>query len=392
MSPPDGRARGPDPAPYFLLAASLVFAACVAWWSARSAIVAAVFGLSDAMLAVAGWSTDRLDPLRAQIAGTDPADPAVTPPRLWRLLSLAGGPWAWPAAALLCACAVACFRKAGARRFTRDLDLDGLLREQAEAFPTGAPFAVRRLGLAEPRAGGPPRPLDPALHPAEWVDRFARGTDGRYCDAAAQAALAAQLGPLWPGDARRAPPVHRVLFAAFALHASRETTAALDLLGAAARALPGPTPGEGPAGPDAPLPLDPAVVAAADEVLADPDVRLPCEAVSRRHAFAAPALMSVLCRARLRAGVLNPGLFAWARLVDRQLFMALDALGVPVAGVAWHRGPAPAPLAEGAAARDHWARELEAGRPLPLPAVDGALAAVRAAAAHAAGAGKEEGA
>lgn len=385
MTPPDGRPRGPDPVPELLLAGSLILVACVAWWIARPAIVGAVFGLADAMLAGAGWFTARFEPLRAQIAGTDPGDPAVTPSRLWRLLSLAGGPWAWPAAALLGACAVACFRKAGARRFTRDLDLDGLLREQAEAFPTGAPFAARKLGLVEPRPDGPPRPLDPALHLPEWVDRFARGADGRYCDAMAQVALAAQLGPLRPCDTRRARPIHRVLFAAFALHAARETAAALDLLGAAARALPGPAPGEDPAGPDAPLPLDPAVVALADEVLADPDVRLPCEAVARRHAFAAPALMSVLCHARLRAGVLNPGLFAWTRLVDRPLFMALDSLGVPVAGIPWHRGPAPAPLVEGAAARDHWARELEAGRPLSLPAVGSALAAVRSAAGQDAG-------
>jgi hypothetical protein len=90
----------------------------------------------------------------------------------------------------------------------------------------------------------------------------------------------------------------------------------------------------------------------------------------------------VLCHARLRAGVFNPGLFHWALFADRALFMALDTLGAPVPGVAWQRGPMPAPLAEGAAARDHWARELEAGRPLPLPAVDGARAAVRAVARH----------
>ena len=38
---------------------------------------ALIGGIIGAMLAAAGWCTDRLDPLRAQIATTDPADPAV---------------------------------------------------------------------------------------------------------------------------------------------------------------------------------------------------------------------------------------------------------------------------------------------------------------------------
>jgi intracellular multiplication protein IcmP len=389
---PEQRPRGPGAAlGLAMLLGAFVFAAFTLWSLARPAIVAVVFAVSDAMLAATGLFSDHLEPLRAQIAGTDPADPAVTPLRLWRLLWLAGGPWAWLGAVLLAGSAVACFRKAEARAFRRDMDLDALFEEQARTFPTGAPFAARRLGLVEPKRQSPARPLDPSLHLSEWIALFAHDADDRVSEAVAAASLAAQLGPLW-GGARSAPPVHRVLFAAFALHAAREQEHALGLLGDGARSLPRPPAGEGRAGPEGPLPLSAHAVTKADEILLDPDVRLPCEAVARAHAYAVPALMSVLCHARLRGGVLNPGLFAWVRLVDRPLFMALDTLGAPIPGVPWQRGPAPAPLAEGMGARDHWARELEAGGALVLPAVDAALAAVRAAVMHDARVpGKEDG-
>lgn len=378
---PDQRRPGADPM-WLVFAASLVLSAVLLWWFARPAIVAAVFAIADALLAVHGWFSPQLEPLRAQIGATHPADPSVTVSRLWRLLSLAGGPWAWPAAALLGACAVAAYRKVGTRRFTRDLSLNDLLREHAKIFPNTAAFAARtRLGLAEPRSHLPPRPLDPALHVAEWADRFAKDRNGRYCDDMAQAALAAQLGPLWSG-VRQAPPVCRVLFATFALQAVREPAEALAMLGKASSSLSTAAAKEAASGPEAPLPLDAAVVAEADAILLDPDLRLLCEAVAKRHAYTVPALMSVLCHARLRGGVLNPGLFAWVRLVDRSLFLALDSLGAPTPATPWQRGPMPAPLIEGVGARDHWARELEAG-PIVMPQVSGALAAVRAAAEYA---------
>ena len=54
-----------------------------------------------------------------------------------------------------------------------------------------------------------------------------------------------------------------------------------------------------------------------------------CEAVADRHAYTAPALMSVLTLARAEAGVLAPAQFAFLKLVDRPLWYALHSLGFP---------------------------------------------------------------
>lgn len=369
-----------------LVLALLAFGVWLAWTAFRPQVASAVLGVQHALVDLAGLVTDRFDLLDRQLAAADPADPSITAGRLYRLAHNVGAFYRVPAALLLAAFGVLCFQRAGATRFQRDFDLPGLMREQARTFRFTAPFARRTLRPVAPALGSP-RPMDPALHAPEWEARFARGADGGFDGSAARTALAAHLGPLWEGPDKAAPHV-RCLFAAFALHAARRREEARDLLGDMAESLPR-DPDEGPAGPLAPLAFSAEAVAKADAWLRHPDIARPCAKLAAMHGFTGPAMMSVLCFARERAGVLNPGMFAFLQFVDRPLFMALDALGFPVPGADWHRGPMPTPAVEALGAREHWAAEREAGGALRLPMVEAAAAAVRAAAGHDAGARRE---
>jgi intracellular multiplication protein IcmP len=97
--------------------------------------------------------------------------------------------------------------------------------------------------------------------------------------------------------------------------------------------------------------------------------------VASRHGFTTPALMSVLCEARRKAGVLPPAQFKSVKFVDRRLWYALHSLGFPSDTAA----PMPNPRVEAIGARDHWAAECQAGRPLLVPTIDHAVLAIRAA-------------
>ena len=89
--------------------------------------------------------------------------------------------------------------------------------------------------------------------------------------------------------------------------------------------------------------------------------------------------MSLLNESRLAAGVLAPAQFAWLKLVDRPLWYALHSLGFETEG--FGRYLHPNPRVEAAGARDHWAAERIAKRPLARPDIERALEAVRAASA-----------
>ena len=91
-------------------------------------------------------------------------------------------------------------------------------------FRTISAHVGRRLGL-DGIADGEPRAADPSLHDHEWIERFASGPDG-FDQGAARRELARQLGPRWTGYANAEPHV-RCLFAAFALHASRDRDGAI---------------------------------------------------------------------------------------------------------------------------------------------------------------------
>lgn len=344
------------------------------WFLFRSQLTAVALSVGLGMAEFASVFTSRYDTLIPQLEDANPADASITFGRLWRMLTNIGAFYSIPVAIGALGLAIAVSRKVTNARWSKELDLNGLVAEQARTFRFNAPFVGREVKPVEP-AEGPPRPLDPALHAPEWVRRFGRDERGNFNEWVAHASLAAQLGRVWEGPEAASPHV-RCMFVAFALHAARRREDARDLLGDLAESLPR-DPAEGAAGPAQYIAFSEDAVRSVDEMLMDPDFRA-CRAVARKHGFTAPAMMSVLTYARERAGVLNPGQFAFLQFVDRPLFMALNTLGFPTTNAAWHRGPAPTPTVEGIGARDHWQHELEAGCPLLVPMVRNALASIRA--------------
>ncbi len=90
--------------------------------------------------------------------------------------------------------------------------------------------------------------------------------------------------------------------------------------------------------------------------------------------------MSLLNEARIQAGVLAPGQFAWLKLVDRPLWYALHSLGFESEG--FDRYQHPNPRVEAAGARDHWAVERLLGERVIEPSVDRAVETLRRIAAQ----------
>jgi intracellular multiplication protein IcmP len=340
------------------------------WYKYHAQIAAAVMAAQHWQMVQFSTFTDSYADLDRQVLATDPA--GVRFAALFRLCRNVGSFLRWPAVALTGVLALLCLVRAAPGQFTRNLDLDGLMRTQAVMFRSVKPFVGRGLGLV-PAADGKPRPADPALHLREWVARHATAPDGRFNYDAGRAELARQLGPVWNGAAQAAPHV-RCLFAAFVLHAGRQREEAIALLGDMTESLP-VNPGDGPAGPATPLQVGSRAVDRADDVLLDAELVAPCAALAGRHGHTAPALMSVLLHARAQAGVLAPGQFAYLKLVDRPLWYALHSLGFPS-----ERGsaaPMPNPRIEALGSRDHWAAECALRRPLRVPALDAAMDTIR---------------
>lgn len=379
----NNESRGPAPDEALIIIGGVLLflgaGAFAAWWFCRDEIITAVLALQHWMMAPAHLVTDAYRNLDHQVLTADPSNPDIGPGDLWQLAHDVGRFWRWPASLLLLTLAGLCARQARGR-YKRDFDLRGLMREQAAHFRTIKPFLSRQLGPVAP-AEGEPRPVDPALHAGEWAGRFARTPEGQFSEAGARSALTRQLGPLWAGYQAAQPHV-RTMFAILALFAARRREEAMDLLGDLAEAVP-PGQDEGPEGPAHALAVPASVAIAADGWMWDPEIADPAERLAAGHAYTHTALMSLLCHARERSGVFNPGLFAFVQLIDRPLYMALDSLGAPTPGQPWHRSAAQAPYAEALGAREHWSTEREVGQPVYVPVVGMATNAIRAAVADA---------
>lgn len=349
------------------------FGGWMLWRNAHGAISAAALAVAHRQMQVIALFTDRFALADAQVQAADPE--TVTFSQLTGLFRDIGRFFRIPAAMLVSSLGVLCFLRAAPARFCRALDLDGLIREQARSFRFIAAFVSRRLRLA-PIGPGEPRPCEPALHVREWVARCATAKDGRFDETRARTELRRQLGGLWRGLDHAEAPV-RCMLAVSALHAAQKREEAIRLLGDLAESL-SLEPQEGRSGPAKPLAFPAAVVTQADYWLAQDEVGPPALALAARHGFATPALMSVLTYARLRGGVLAPAQFAFLKLVDRRLWYALHSLGFPADAPG--QQPHPNPRVEAIGARDHWAAELAVGARLVAPAIDRAVAVIRAAA------------
>lgn len=372
-SPPPPRGRSWPSGDDTLFVAVIVIAAALGLmgymaWTRNHAEISRGFALlAHWHIQLIQYVTDEYDSLDRQLLNADYR--RVTLEGIYAAAASIGSWFRKPVAVLLGVLAVACFVRSPSARYRRRFDLDGLIAEQAKSFRTIAAFAARRLRLRDLRSGDP-RPADPALQPQEWLDRHAL-RNGAVNAAALRAGLVRQLGGRWAGPEQAAPHV-RVLFAAFALHGDQRQEEALALLGELSEAL-RPSGREAETGPDAPLRVTGPVVARADAVIAGSAAAV---AQAARHAFTAPALMTVLLEARRAGGVLAPAAFNAVKLVDRPLWYALHSLGFP--SEAHGRTQHPNAAVEALGARDHWAVENNAGRPVVTPSVERAAAALLA--------------
>ncbi len=384
------------------LACCCVFAILL-WNGYHAAISAAVMVLHHHEIGFIRHFTSRYDLADRQMAQAAPN--GVTLHDLYGIARDVGGFFRVPAAILMLVLAVACMLRAAPSRYCRAFDLDGLIREQAISFRTTAAFVDRHLRLVPPLSGASlpspgappplafhrlspteplpapssaePRPADYALTPEEWIARFATGRDGGFDEAAARQNLILQLGPPWRGIDQASPQV-RCLLAVFALQLAAQRAEALTLLGDLSAGL-GTRGEDKPEGPETSLSLPDSVVAQADAILRDRALLTPALAVMQRPAYTHTALMAVLNAARLQAGVLASGQFAWLKLVDRRLWYALHSLGFETEG--FGRYLHPNPRVEALGARDHWAAERIAGVPIVEPDIARAMDALRRVAA-----------
>ena len=355
---------------FTVILVAIGFGGYEAWANCHAEISAGFAVFAHWQVVAIGWFTPVLHPLDVQLRSAEPS--TVTIHQILDVSGLIGLCLRVPAIALLGALGVLCLTRAAPSRFTRSFDLDRLIVEQAQSFRAVAAYARRRLKLVSLQDDV--RPLDPALHVQEWVARFARSASGGFDSSAASTALGQQLGKPWTG-VERADGHVRVLFAAFALHLAQKRPEAQDLLGAFSEAL-GQGDRKGKAGPPSSLAVPADLVRRANGVLRDAALRKRAEAIADRHAFTTPALMTLLIEARRVAGVLAPAQFLVLKLVDRPLWYALHSLGFEGDGPGQNTHPNP--RVEAIGARDHWAAERVAGRPLSQPSIARALASVRA--------------
>jgi intracellular multiplication protein IcmP len=376
MAPPRGSGAWPssDDYTWFSLAiivCGLVFGGYLLWQFEHAEISAGVMQVQHWQMTLIHQFTDRYDIADREVLAADPAQVGLA--QLIGLCRDVGLFFRFPAALLIGSLGVFCLVWAPSGRFRRNLDLDGLMREHARSFRTIAPFVGRSLKLVGVRSGEP-RPADPTLSVAEWVERWAADGEGRFDEIRCRSALARQLGPVWQGVGSGAPAV-RVMFVVFALHLAQRREEAVELLGGLAESF--GASGAEREGPEKPLSFAAPVVCHIDHLLRDVLLVRPAAEIAARHAYTVPALMTVLTEARARAGVLAPAQFNFLKLVDRRLWYALHALGFPLEGPG--QQPLPNARVEALGARDHWEIERIAGVPIFRPMVDRAVAAIRGA-------------
>ena len=355
-----------------ILIGGLGFGGWLLWQEQHALISAIAMRILYGEIRVIHLFTSRFDMAASQLLTTDPEH--VRFDQLVRLARETGRFFLIPSIAIVAASAVLCLRYTPPARFCRRLRLEDLMRELARSFRGAAAFSERRLSLVKIREGEP-RPLDAALSVEEWVACWATGKNGKFDRPRARAELVRQLGGHWLGPSDASPAVRCMLWAA-ALHLAGRRAGARNFLGALSESLRLHGKKEGPEGPAAPFAFPQALIKAADTGLRISQEGQRVCAIASRHGFEVTGLMSALVEARRESGVLAPAQFAFLKLVDRRLWYALHSLGSPADAL----NPAlhPNPCVEAIGARDHWAVECAAQKPVFFPAVDRAAAAIAA--------------
>jgi intracellular multiplication protein IcmP len=352
-----------------------------AWYKFHTQITIGVFAVLQEELRFASLWSGSYRGMSAALAANDPS--MIKIGQLLNAVGVVSHIYRFPAAILMVALGAVCVVRASGERYTEKLDLDRLMKVQAQVFPFISAYLNRPLSLVAPDLLQP-RPADPALHLGEWISIHALCRQGTYDFVKARRSLIAQLGPVWTG-VRDAPPAAKAMFAVFALHAARERDQAAALLGTLSKSLidndRAPTSSaSGAEGPAGPLVFSEPAMRAVDAVLASGETIAPSAAIAGQHGFTTTALMGLLMHARKRAGVLAPGQFAFLKMVDRPLWYALHSLGFPL--TAEEDGPMLNSRIEALGARAHWEAERCAGGALTTPKIETAEAAIRDRIAH----------
>jgi hypothetical protein len=368
----------------FFVALFILCAMIPAWYAARAGTI------NGALLVLAKFQLKAFVPFSseaqtawAHICNLDPA--ALTWERMEAVLSYTGKWIRWPYALFLglLACASIFMGRIGG--LVRRLNMESLLKNNAESFACLCPIVGRGKELLAPASydngnwkiarsplqfavehgllleenGNVYAPEQVLRHGLGYAETPAYG-HVRFDAEKARTAFVNQLGSVFGGFAGLTPG-RKALAVAFATYANGDKQGCLGILNAVSRAY-----SEKDGKPVCPL-LEQADFlsrvyiswqkhkAVADE-----------QSVARHSAFELPWFMALLTRAR-KKGVLASSQFLWLRPLDRPLWYALHQCG---GRAAW---------AEGFAVWAHFTAEEKAGKALTEPHVGQAVFALRSA-------------
>ena len=315
------------------------------------------------------------------IASLEPAD--LTWERMSGILSYTGKWIRWPFALFLALLGFMALYLGRVGNLTRRLNMESLLRHNAESFACLLPIVGRGKSLLDPKSfdsgywriarsplqfavenelltddeGKPLVPDQLLRNGLGHTDSPAYGL-ARLDEAKTLKVLLTQLGPAFEGIASLLP--HRkALVAAFLAYADGEKEAAVDILDTISRSYV-----EANGKPGCPVLDDGGFQKRLDATLERHASILADSLIIRHTAFELPWFMALLNRAR-KKGVLASSQFIWLRPLDRSLWYALHQCG---GRAAW---------AEGFAAWAHYAAEEKAGKALSDPHVAPAVASLR---------------
>jgi intracellular multiplication protein IcmP len=239
-------------------------------------------------------------------------------------------------------------------RFRRVMGLENLMVIQAKTFKVIRPFLKFNPSKLPVRVTGSAVPVKlglfaEALSPEEWIAVNELGMpDGSLNRAAAETALARQLGPRWKGY-QDLPRELQVLLACFCMKASRKRVESDDMLGRLMCCW--------DAKGGLKLSRDRKLYRQAKRILRDKKLSERVLNNCNRHAYVSTALIRALNTAREEGGVLSPSQFLWLRGHNRALWYPLNNLGRQ----AFH--------IEALGACSHYRAEKQINRPIPRPRV-----------------------
>lgn len=354
--------------------ASLLIGVCVGlalfsfllWLKFHTQIVEVVLFVQGYELLLIGLFTHRFDPVLVNLGEAVPE--RVSASTLWELCTLTGSVLRWPALVLLVFLVGLCLTRAPLERHRKRFGLEGLQKALAEIHPLGAAWLGKGLKLVRPSPPEVPlAPLDPALNLDEWRARYVRGNSPEELQDATFKALEAQLGNVWNGPTT-ATAAEKCLFVAFSLFIQRKKDQAQGVLEDLSLELKGSLKN---GAPKSSRQVSARFLRKLDRLLRANDFNATLQ-LAGQHAFVRPALLSLLQEARLKAGVVNPGLFAAIQFLDRDLWLVLSAASYPRDGLPPYV-MAIAACPEAAAALAHWKAECVAGHPLTTPQISNLL-------------------